>query len=130
MVEPITKSGLCSGCGDTSIAVLYRQIHQNGAEAFTWVCLTCKRKAPFGGPVFIAHEKVESYLTEEQLENLPVLVASLYARCQVCGSRGAEEHHWAPKGIFGAEAERWPKDYLCKACHDRWHRMVTPQLVQ
>jgi hypothetical protein len=32
--------------------------------------------------------------------------------------------------MFGkAEADQWPKDYLCKACHDQWHRMVTPKLV-
>ena len=51
-------------------------------------------------------------------------------RCARCGSRGAEEHHWAPQAIFGKdEANRWPKDFLCKPCHDEWHRLVTPELV-
>jgi hypothetical protein len=51
-------------------------------------------------------------------------------RCARCGARGAEEHHWAPRAIFGKEsADDWPKDFLCKACHDEWHRRVTPQLV-
>jgi hypothetical protein len=51
-------------------------------------------------------------------------------RCARCGRRGAEEHHWSPRAIFGKdEAETWPKDFLCKACHDEWHLKVTPQLV-
>ena len=51
-------------------------------------------------------------------------------RCAKCGVRGAEEHHWAPQAMFGKdEANRWPKDFLCKPCHDEWHLKVTPQLV-
>jgi len=46
--------------------------------------------------------------------------------CAVCHSRtGTEEHHFAPRHIFGwEEAERWPKAYLCKACHDKWHQAI------
>lgn len=62
---------------------------------------------------------------------LPVLMPDFTDRCAVCGSRGAERHHWAPKAIFGTnECEQWPKDYLCKKCHDKWHKLVTPQLVK
>ena len=51
-------------------------------------------------------------------------------RCAKCGARGAERHHWAPRAIFGQDAaETWPKDFLCLACHEEWHRLVTPQWV-
>jgi hypothetical protein len=39
----------------------------------------------------------------------------------------------ARKNITGRHApfsaSSLPKDFLCKACHDEWHRKVTPQLV-
>src|SRR5438132_776764 len=41
--------------------------------------------------------------------------------CEVCGGLGAELHHWAPRAIFGAEAEEWPTAYLCVRDHNRWH---------
>ncbi len=51
--------------------------------------------------------------------------------CERCGEKAAlQEHHWAPKHLFGEdEADRWPKSYLCEACHDRWHRVVTPNMT-
>ena len=77
--------------------------------------------------MFIANETVERYLTEEQIEALPKIMPSFYGRCVVCGARGAEMHHWAPRAIFGKdECEQWPKDFLCKSCHDLWHLKVTP----
>lgn len=44
--------------------------------------------------------------------------------CRVCGKRGVELHHWAPKALFGDEAEVWPQDFLCRACHTRWHQTI------
>jgi hypothetical protein len=65
------------------------------------------------------------------LSAVPVVVEAEAKRCARCGARGAEEHHWAPQAKFGKEeADRWPKDFLCKACHDKWHRLVTPELVR
>ena len=46
--------------------------------------------------------------------------------CEVCGTEGAENHHWAPSALFGSESERWPQSYLCQPCHARWHQVVTP----
>ena len=49
-------------------------------------------------------------------------------KCEVCGKEGAENHHWAPAALFGAESEKWPQAYLCQECHSRWHRVVTPNM--
>jgi 5-methylcytosine-specific restriction endonuclease McrA len=49
-------------------------------------------------------------------------------KCEVCGATGTELHHWAPIHIFGAEAWLWPTAYLCQKCHNRWHRLVTPNM--
>ena len=49
-------------------------------------------------------------------------------KCVVCGTLGAEEHHWAPWFIFKEECESWPKSMLCPTCHKRWHDLVTPDM--
>ena len=38
--------------------------------------------------------------------------------CEVCGTQGAEKHHFAPRYIFGDESERWPISMRknCEVC--------------
>lgn len=49
--------------------------------------------------------------------------------CARCGSPDTQEHHWAPRHLFGFDdAETWPKSYLCRACHALWHSTVTPRM--
>lgn len=50
--------------------------------------------------------------------------------CERCGSvDGTELHHWAPKYLFD-DADDWPTSYLCRACHTKWHRAVTPLMTR
>ena len=58
----------------------------------------------------------------------PIEATSPLPTCAVCGTAGAENHHWAPYALFGEESERWPKSYLCQPCHARWHQVVTPRM--
>lgn len=46
-------------------------------------------------------------------------------RCEKCGADGAESHHWAPRHIFGDEADLWPVSFLCPTCYQRWHDLMT-----
>jgi hypothetical protein len=125
-----SKTGQCTGCKALVTGFLHRQFSESGAETFLWRCGVCDQKGCFGQPFFIAKNTIRLHLTEEQIELLPIIMPHLYSRCGRCGARGCEEHHWAPIAIFGQEeADKWPKDFLCKTCHDEWHRMVTPQLV-
>lgn len=48
---------------------------------------------------------------------------STTTRCARCGRAGAEEHHWAPRALFD-DADSWPTDPLCPACHARWHQVT------
>ena len=48
--------------------------------------------------------------------------------CRVCGIHEVELHHWAPRALFGDDADLWPMDFLCRECHSRWHTAVTPTL--
>lgn len=133
MNEPFifSKRGHCRNCKEESGYILYRQFSQNAAETFLWQCERCNTKNPGRDPqLFIPKEKIQERLTPEQIEQLPTIMPGLYNRCARCGARGVENHHWAPQAIFGAEeANKWPQDYLCKDCHDQWHRLVTPQLT-
>lgn len=124
------KKGECSECKAMVEAVLHLHIRQNGARGFMWVCSRCSKHNPFGGNVFIKNELVEDVIPPDTIDKLPVIMFQPYRRCAVCGARDAEEHHWAPKAIFGDAADKWPTDYLCKPCHDLWHLKVTPQLVR
>lgn len=63
----------------------------------------------------------------EILESLPTLddYKDNLPPCAVCGERGVQLHHWAPKELFPETFEDWPKSYLCKKHHDEWHGIVT-----
>lgn len=63
----------------------------------------------------------------EILEALPILTdySIELPPCEVCGERGVELHHWAPKELFPETFELWPKSYLCKKHHDEWHNTIT-----
>jgi hypothetical protein len=111
--------------------VLYRQVFANATDNYVWQCSRCSSKNPGREPqLYIPKEWVARQMAEQDMERLPSLMPGLYDRCARCGNRGTESHHWAPVGIFGRdEADKWPRDYLCKDCHDQWHKLVTPQLV-
>lgn len=49
-------------------------------------------------------------------------------KCVVCGNKDVELHHFAPVHLFGSEAEKWPKAYLCRLHHKQWHDLVTPNM--
>jgi protein-arginine kinase activator protein McsA len=130
MNYPFQKWGICLGCNTEIQAVLHVQLSANGSKTFLLICAECQKRNPFGDKqFFMPRELVEKELTQEQINDLPAIMPELFSRCAVCGNRSAELHHWAPKGIFGEECSKWPKDYLCIPCHLRWHRMTTPQLV-
>lgn len=121
----------CVNCKVTRDVVLHRQFSGNGAVTYLWICPVCNRKNPDNTRLFIPREEVEQMLSETEIEQLPTIMPRFTDRCARCGARDVELHHWAPRGIFGTiEAEGWPRDYLCKCCHDEWHLRVTPQLVK
>jgi hypothetical protein len=45
-----------------------------------------------------------------------------------CQGTDIQLHHWAPKCLFGDEAELWPKSYLCRDHHNMWHTGITDQM--
>lgn len=124
MTDYTIREGFCKQCKASTRAKLHLRILCSGAEVFSWVCSTCEAFAPFGGDIFIDSDKVFEKLTKTQIQELPVMMIPSYGRCARCGNRGTEEHHWAPKEIFGDKADSWPTDRLCLPCHIEWHEKM------
>lgn len=120
--------GECYRCKAVYPAQLHQIIQDSGAEVFGFFCTRCETQDPFRTGMFIPAEEVKSELTDSEIDQLPFKFRARTSRCAKCGSRNCQLHHWAPRAIFGREADDWPTDYLCQACHDKWHEMVTPQL--
>ena len=84
---------------------------------------TMKSFAPLGD--FFAHEVARM---REWLDVAPP-EAMTHKPCARCGVVGpTESHHWAPRHLFGADADSWPMSDLCGPCHKRWHEVVTPKM--
>jgi len=124
----IYKYKHCENCDAKMRAQLVRNITKNGVSQVYWLCLTgnhmiCKQ------PQFIAHEILRKYNVD--IDELPVINNySGTELCAVCNSPFAEEHHWAPKHLFGDEANLWPTSHLCKKHHEYWHKIVTPEMTR
>lgn len=92
---------------------IVQTIKMNGDRQFWRKCLECNRL--FGG---IKHIDVPDHGVARIDRDERLMVPP----CVVCGVRGVELHHWAPRALFPGEYEVWPTSYLCRACHSRWHR--------
>jgi len=123
------KNRHCPRCSRETRQEVSRRVSANHAEHFGWWCLECEWwvESKLGG-VWIPKETLVAGGVDLSLVRVVEILEA--PRCARCGKRGAEAHHWAPQAMFGKEeADRWPKDHLCKGCHDLWHRLVTPHLV-
>lgn len=125
----------CSRCKRVKSIKVRRQIAANGAVQVGWYCLDCDRFATPSSP-FLAHNLVNEWISSGRLKCSSINDIPLIAdhrsgvNCQVCGSNGAEFHHWLPQAFAEVVGNfnQWPTGYLCKDCHDTWHELVTPYL--
>lgn len=107
-------------------AKLVRNITQSGVSQVYWYCILGSHAITKGGG-FISHEKIKSAGFDP--DSLPVIENySGNELCAVCQSPFTELHHFAPKHLFGTDADKWPTAYLCKPHHDLWHELVTPNM--
>lgn len=126
----VGKPAFCRKCNEEMRFTLFIEWFVNGSHHYSWHCNECDtRLMTSGAGCWVDNSTVESRLTPEQAALLPRVNPVFTQRCVVCGDRATENHHWAPRGIFGKECEKWPQDWLCKRHHDEWHQRVTPQLV-
>lgn len=109
----------CQRCGMKHWMIL-KYINRGGHETYPIRCGNCGNNTATCIPKTLAYEKGFNDQDPVYATNIEV--------CEVCGSVGAEFHHWAPYHLFGQEANRWPTSYLCVECHNRWHKTVTPNM--
>lgn len=127
-MQHITADRYCEKCEKEMRCRLVRNIASNGVSQVYWICMMGAHGISKRGAKFISHEKIRSAGFDPN--DLPVIENyGGYNICAVCGDPLTEYNHWAPRFIFGADAERWPGDYLCKAHHDEWHARVTPNMT-
>lgn len=95
----------------TVVGVIYAS---NGARQVKEMCVVCRRRT-----AALPHGDID-------LDSLPVLADNRKATaCAHCGSPDdIELHHFAPKHLFD-DADRWPTAYLCRPCHQEWHRVTS-----
>ena len=110
---------ICPHCGGD--IVIYRQINGNGAQVIVARCCKCdripNRKQPFLPKAEYPNwEKYPLYQDNTQYSDPCVVIG--------CGRRDTEYHHWAPRALFGEDAELYPGAYLCQFHHDHWHEIT------
>jgi hypothetical protein len=105
--------------------ILHRRQMVSGGFHYCWMCSRCNQMHKQNGRTWISFLIISQFLTPSQIDALPTIGPSVIIACVKCGSHNAELHHWAPKAIFGKDqAEQWPTDYLCLACHQLWHDTI------
>jgi hypothetical protein len=109
--------------GDAEAAIYQSN---NGVGMWCPTCRTWVTNQKFGKP-FLSKEDLEKAGVDRALLRV---IGTVYRKCQgACGQLSyCDEHHVAPRAFFGDECDQWPKLWLCKACHHRWHSKVTPGL--
>jgi hypothetical protein len=123
----------CQHCNGTNVK-LRRQFARSGAVQIGFFCLDCIR--PHNAlKAFVKHELVKKWITDGRLpvasiEEIPIIIDYRDRRCEVCGTIGAEYHHWLPQAFADVVENHsaWPGSYLCLPCHRLWHDTVTPYL--
>jgi hypothetical protein len=128
----------CPHCGLSPMAIGITQ-NRAGATVYPFFCDGCgevtqQYASRAASAEYALHGPLREVMTKTARKvALGLAPAEIEKRimppCEVCGSTDKiEEHHWAPWHLFGEEAEKWPKSYLCQPCHVRWHQTVTPDM--
>lgn len=122
----ISKRQPCVRCHTVTDTQLVRCVTANGVSQVYWICLTCKQ-AVTNPRQSIQHKKLKD--AGVIIDKIPVETSYIGGNvCAVCGRPNVENHHWAPRHLFGDDADVWPQAYLCPDCHRTWHNLVTPEM--
>jgi len=134
--ETIRVKKYCHKCGRETTALLVQDITTSGVSQIYWKCEVCNKPIDETRRC-IPHKTIRDFRfgggQHINIEKLPIVKdnSQITTPCEVCGKFGVELHHWAPKHLFGdTESEKWPKAWLCRECHAKWHKLVTPNMCE
>jgi len=125
---PVKKQMPCHYCKHEVTAQLVSTIAANGVSHVYWYCLEERHRTEIPARN-IPHDKLKEYYID--IDRLPVVSDNRGSGiCSVwgCDNPAVENHHMAPRHIFGDEADKWPGAPLCKYHHELWHSLVTPDM--
>lgn len=112
----------CRGCRKIPATALGVLRQTDGRIQLRAYCPTCTTR---WGRVRWRSDALPHCNTIVEDLGVPIVVDNLNpgVLCERCGdgSQGVQEHHWAPKSVFGGEAYDWPTSNLCPSCHAEWH---------
>ena len=100
---------------------------QSGAIAIGAYCQDCDRRAT-NEPWL-----PKSQFTAEQIASMPVhdnYTGGAVCQYKDCNATGIEWNHYAPRALFGEDAENWPIGPLCRAHHRTWHTGLEKKLMR
>lgn len=109
---------------DTEVE-LVRTIASNGVSMVFWECQVHHGNIKAGK--WIPHKELAKCGIDIEILTIVENYDNDFT-CVVCGEKGCELHHFAPRYLFGDAAEDWPKEYLCRKHHAQWHDLVTPNM--
>lgn len=132
------KPECCTACGSKAIIVGQAK-RQDGRTIYPYFCGHCdlvtvqqaskaevqEHREKWGEP-----ERVFTATERRVMRGETIPSREKHGKpCEVCKStENVEVHHWAPAHLFGPESEKWPVGYLCRTCHVKWHKIVTPRM--
>ena len=119
----------CKKCGSDHLKIGITNT-QSGSTIYPIYCGECgyvstqyiKKQIAFeyaikNGPLEYLQTRTAKFMERKQMQ----------IKCEVCDANEGELHHWAPQYLF-KDADSWPMSYLCRACHRKWHDLVTPNM--
>ncbi len=108
----------CFRCGSTGVD-FRKTIMQNGEIHIAAYCLACGRIAT--KDAYIPKKRfTAAHIASMTIEN-DYSDGDLVCCVDGCSNSDVEWHHFAPRGLFGDTAEKWPKGWVCRKHHREWH---------
>lgn len=96
----------CPGCGFEKQWLVGKAKNSGGHNVCVFYCGHCSHRTTH----FVACKSAK----DAGIEPEEIRTNWKLPDCEVCGKKGAENHHWAPYALFGCESEKWPRSYLCQ----------------
>lgn len=138
-VASVNADRWCRACNRETSQFLGRFVLTNGEFHCCWWCRRCENYADsdHGGGWVLKRDVIAMGVVPECLPTVPpepkqltlVDLPVVVVKCRRCRAFGVEVHHWAPRAVFGDEADKWPTDALCTACHREWHARMNARTV-
>lgn len=152
--DPVDEIPYCDNehCPDPQETVCTVNVGTNGDKKVGARCPTCDRWARFpNGKMWLSGEDLHSLRMadcqwldgewdgsqspkerstdpEPQEVHSPANTEIIHCCVKGCPNTnhdvGIENHHFAPKALFGKDAENWPVEPVCLPHHEQWHETI------